>query len=638
MAISFNSVLVPNLPTLTGIATNVSVVNVTIPSVPSTTNGLLVLTVHLRVTQGQTVAGASIGVQNFTLAVRSGASNGTRSEIWVLQAPALGVNKTLSIAIAGGTAKFGYGLQLLEGVRQPPENPYSFTGFQSGLTSTPTVQIDSAANEWVIDCMTHQGVSTSHTAGAGQTKHYDVNTAGQSASSNVGGASSTEVATGAVVSMDWGLLVTVAWAVNAISLVPASTGATFPRSASASISGISSTSSKAGSSYKRPAAAALSIAATGSRAGSNYFRPAAASISGISFSTVAVIGHVRFASVSIDGTTSIASRAGAYGRSAGASLSISASSSRAGVYGRPGSVSISGATVIATSLQGYARSGTVDLTVSATAARAGSGFGREAAVPEISVTAAATYDLVHLGPTNFVRSALVTVSDIASIATKPGSGYNRAAEANIDGITFVATRPGSTYGRSALTSLTVVATGERAGSNYLRAALTSLSITTTGSRSHGVSRSALVTITDATVVVDRSGSVYNRAGTVSATVILSSAGYVLTPVGVVFIFYGNVIRQIDADPSGPYGVANFYFEAMLKTTDASKPCRVSLYNVSDSVVVPGSEITSTSTTFGRVRSPALSLSSTKEYRVQYGGLSGGVKYSIADPVIIVRKT
>src|SRR3990172_7068971 len=174
MAISYNSLLATGQD-------NDSSTSVVIASVPASTNGLLVLTVHIRSTS-VSVASASIGTQSLTFAVRSGATNGVRSEIWQLQAPTLGVNKTLSVVLSGG-AKFGWALQLLEGVRQTG-NPYSNTGFQSGLTSTPTVPMDSAANEWVIDCMSHQGLSTSHTAGAGQTKHYDVNTAGQSASSN----------------------------------------------------------------------------------------------------------------------------------------------------------------------------------------------------------------------------------------------------------------------------------------------------------------------------------------------------------------------------------------------------------------------------------------------------------------------
>lgn len=87
-----------------------------------------------------------------------------------------------------------------------------------------------------------------------------------------------------------------------------------------------------------------------------------------------------------------------------------------------------------------------------------------------------------------------------------------------------------------------------------------------------------------------------------------------------WIPFGVLTREIDqADWSGP--TVSFYFEAVLKTTNAGFACRARLWNVTNNVLV--SSILTTSTSAVRVRSVPITLpSGSKEYRVDFGGLTG----------------
>ena len=104
-----------------------------------------------------------------------------------------------------------------------------------------------------------------------------------------------------------------------------------------------------------------------------------------------------------------------------------------------------------------------------------------------------------------------------------------------------------------------------------------------------------------------------RNGTVTA-----ATGYILIPAGgVTFVQFGNIQRLID---SANYVSVSFYWEATLDTSNNTKPARAYIYNITDSVIVPNSEITTTATTPTRVRTAVpVTLTGSKVYRIEFGG-------------------
>ncbi len=106
--------------------------------------------------------------------------------------------------------------------------------------------------------------------------------------------------------------------------------------------------------------------------------------------------------------------------------------------------------------------------------------------------------------------------------------------------------------------------------------------------------------------------------TTAAVTTSAEAGFAtLQAGGVGFQDYGTVQRNIVRAEYGT-GVV-FYLEAILKTQNASFAAKARLVDTLDSSTVPGSEVSTTSTTLTRVRSNSFSLSGDKTYKVQYGG-------------------
>jgi hypothetical protein len=68
-----------------------------------------------------------------------------------------------------------------------------------------------------------------------------------------------------------------------------------------------------------------------------------------------------------------------------------------------------------------------------------------------------------------------------------------------------------------------------------------------------------------------------------------------------------------------------YFEAILKA-DTSAIARARLYNITDATAVPGSTLQTASTSEVRLRTSALTLSGTKEYKAQAGHIVGRQSY------------
>lgn len=105
-----------------------------------------------------------------------------------------------------------------------------------------------------------------------------------------------------------------------------------------------------------------------------------------------------------------------------------------------------------------------------------------------------------------------------------------------------------------------------------------------------------------------------------------------TATGAVFIQFGNIVRSINRTdfPTS----ALLYFEAMLKASTPAVTAKVYLYNVTDGLIVPGSEVSTTSITPVRVRSGAITLSGVKDYRVEFGGDIGGLYNCYSADVLV----
>lgn len=87
----------------------------------------------------------------------------------------------------------------------------------------------------------------------------------------------------------------------------------------------------------------------------------------------------------------------------------------------------------------------------------------------------------------------------------------------------------------------------------------------------------------------------------------------ITPKVLGWVDYGPVKRLVDV---AHYQGESYFFEVTLKTSDAAAPAHARLYNVTDGAAVAGSELMTNSLVGTRLRSGALTLSASKEYKVQ----------------------
>jgi hypothetical protein len=95
--------------------------------------------------------------------------------------------------------------------------------------------------------------------------------------------------------------------------------------------------------------------------------------------------------------------------------------------------------------------------------------------------------------------------------------------------------------------------------------------------------------------------------------------------------YGTCILQID--PTLYPAAAAFYMEAVIKSDIGTAAAR--LFNITDAVAVAGSEVTTLTTSFVRLRSGALTLpAGPREYRVE-PGLSAGSVTTVCGARVIV---
>ena len=91
----------------------------------------------------------------------------------------------------------------------------------------------------------------------------------------------------------------------------------------------------------------------------------------------------------------------------------------------------------------------------------------------------------------------------------------------------------------------------------------------------------------------------------------------------VFTQWGLIERFADPDEQPPG--TTFFLEIGMFTSSALVEVKGRVFNITDGVVVSGSEVTTTETSYTVVRSGSFSLSpGLKKYRIEFGGQQGGV--------------
>ena len=174
-----------------------------------------------RVVNGVTYAGTAM-VSVGTL------QNGVaRMHLWQLVAPATGANNVVITMSGGGVAIVGIAVSYT-GVHQTTS--LGTFASASGNSTAVTVDIASAVNDLVIDCVGTDGAGTpTLTVGAGQTQR------GNADAGNTLGAGSTEPGA-ATVTMSWTRSAAAVWATGGVSIKPAAGGTQFTQAVTGALS------------------------------------------------------------------------------------------------------------------------------------------------------------------------------------------------------------------------------------------------------------------------------------------------------------------------------------------------------------------------------------------------------------------
>lgn len=97
-----------------------------------------------------------------------------------------------------------------------------------------------------------------------------------------------------------------------------------------------------------------------------------------------------------------------------------------------------------------------------------------------------------------------------------------------------------------------------------------------------------------------------------------------TPSTAQYTTFGVITRQHNVVLDAP--TTSYYFEAIFSATNGAT-AHARLFNVTDNAAVTGSDVTTTNASATRVRSSAITLSSDKVYRAEFGGLANGETYT-----------
>jgi hypothetical protein len=227
---------------------------------------------------------------------------------------------------------------------------------------------------------------------------------------------------------------------------------------------------------------------------------------------------------------------------------------------------------VATLARHLTRTGTVSETLS----RAGSTYHKALSYTRsgFNVTVTFVKNVVNMVFRNLTRTG--TYSDVVSLA---GSTYHKALT-RTGTVTPILSRAGSIYSRAVARTGTVSVSLSRAGSTYIRS--------------------------------------QSRSGTVAVVVqhTVQGAAVSFFDVGT----FGNLVMIDTTKFLNP----TFYWEAILKSSDAAQPAYSRLFNVTSSTAVTGSQIQTSANhaVAQRVRSGAISIASGSTYKSQVGKTSG----------------
>jgi peptidase C25-like protein len=192
-------------------------------TIPSQTNGLLVICVSMNNQQSPTSAissitdnGSPVGI--FPVGTVSTSPAKSRVEIWALKSPPAGLN-TIRITIPVSAPTVGVVAASADFAQVNQTTPFEAFGSNtgSGNGSSPTVAVTSAAGEVVIDTVATAPAVTL-TAGTGQNQEWQA-TSGAS-STDTEGAGSIKAGSSPTATMTWTHAGAATWAIGAVSIRP----------------------------------------------------------------------------------------------------------------------------------------------------------------------------------------------------------------------------------------------------------------------------------------------------------------------------------------------------------------------------------------------------------------------------------
>lgn len=173
-----------------------------------------------RQSAGQTVTGVTYN--GVALTKVDGVNQGTntiRHELWYLIAPATGANNVV-VTWSASVAAASYVINSYTGVHQT--TALGTHAATSGLSTSPSTSVSSAADELVVDALGHRENSTA-TKDASQTLRGSISSGSGSSFTET---NCSEEAGAASVTMSWALGTSVSWGLIAVPVKPASSGVT----------------------------------------------------------------------------------------------------------------------------------------------------------------------------------------------------------------------------------------------------------------------------------------------------------------------------------------------------------------------------------------------------------------------------
>lgn len=180
-------------------------------------NRLLIVTVSCDL-DGSDVAVSSITYAGVAMTQRIAVARGTliKLALWYLAAPASGANNV--VVTLASSQEFIAAATSFTGVHQT--TALGTAASANGISTTPTVNVSSAADEVVLDGVSVNG-PTSYTIGASQTQRWARTASNATPAALVDARGSTETGA-ATTTMSWTLALSDDWVIAAVPIKPAS--------------------------------------------------------------------------------------------------------------------------------------------------------------------------------------------------------------------------------------------------------------------------------------------------------------------------------------------------------------------------------------------------------------------------------